>query len=58
LQKLFNMTKHNGLIVFCMKMCQIKIWFLGYIIYYGLINPISRSIEFANKFSNEIKEKT
>jgi len=52
------MTKHNGLIVFCMKMCQIKIWFLGYIIYYGLINPISRSIEFANKFSNEIKEKT
>ena len=37
---------------------QTKIRFLGHNIYQGTITPILRSIEFADKFSDELKEKT
>ena len=41
-----------------MQIFQTKNRFLGHNIYQGTITPISRSIEFANKFPDEIKEKT
>jgi len=40
-----------------MKLFQNKIQFLGHDIFNGIIKPILRSIKFANKFSNEIKDK-
>ena len=36
----------------------IKVRFLGHEIWKGTITPITRSIEFAKKFPNEIKNKT
>nr|KYP42059.1 Enzymatic polyprotein [Cajanus cajan] len=36
---------------------QTKTIFLGYKIFQGTITPIQRSLEFANKFPNEIKDK-
>ena len=36
---------------------QVKIRFLGHYIYQGTITLIQRSIQFANKFPNEIKDK-
>ena len=39
------------------KIAQTKIRFLGHDIYHGTITPIKRSIEFAEKFPNELKEK-
>ena len=36
---------------------QTKIRFLGHEIFQGKIKPIQRSIEFADKFPNEIKDK-
>ena len=36
---------------------QVKIRFLGHYIYQRTITPIQRSIQFANKFPNEIKDK-
>ena len=41
-----------------MQIFQTKIRFLGHNIYQRTITPNSRSIEFTNKFPNEIKEKT
>ena len=35
-----------------------KVRFLGHEIWKGTITPITRSIEFAKKFPNEIKNKT
>jgi hypothetical protein len=40
-----------------MKLLQTKVRFLGHNIYQGTIVPINRSIQFANKFSDEIKDK-
>ena len=40
-----------------MKLFQTKVRFLGFEIFQGTIIPISRSIEFANKFPNKIKGK-
>ena len=39
------------------KLFQTKIKFLGHEIYQGVTKPIQRFIEFADKFSNEIKDK-
>ena len=40
-----------------MKLFQTKIRFLHHEIYQGKTKPIQRSIEFADKFPNEIKDK-
>ena len=40
-----------------MKLSQTQIRFLGFEIYQGKIKPIQRAIDFANKFSDEIKDK-
>ena len=40
-----------------MKLFQTKIRFLGHDIHQGKYKPIGRSLEFANKFPNEIKNK-
>ena len=40
-----------------MKLFQTKIRFLGHEIYQGKTKPVQRSIEFADKFPNEIKDK-
>ena len=55
----FNVFKRNGLVVSQrkMKLFQTKVRFLGYDIYQVIITPISRSIEFVNKFPNKIKDK-
>ena len=54
-----QIIKQNGLVVSSskVKLFQDKIRFLGHDIYQGTITPISRAIEFANKFSDEIKDK-
>ena len=41
-----------------MKLFQTKVRFLGHNIHQGTIIPIDRSIEFASKFPDEIKDKT
>ena len=55
-----NTVEKNGLVVSAtkMKLFQTKIRFLGHDIYKGTIKPITRSLEFAEKFPNEIKDKT
>ena len=40
-----------------MKLFQTKIRFLGHEIFQGKTKPIQRSIEFVDKFPNEIKDK-
>ena len=54
-----HVIKKNGLVVSApkMKLFQTKIRFLGHDIYQGTIRPIARAIEFADKFSDEIKDK-
>ncbi|RDY00449.1 hypothetical protein CR513_16368, partial [Mucuna pruriens] len=60
LEKFINLIKENGLVVSekKIKIFQTKIRFLGFEINQGTIIPISRSIEFGDKFPNEIKDKT
>ena len=55
----FNVIKNNSFVVSQrkMKLFQTKVRFLGYDIYQVIITPISRSIEFVNKFPNKIKDK-
>ena len=59
LKKFFNFIKENGMTCFALKMklFQTKIRFLGHEIYQGMTKPIQRSIEFADKFPDEIKNK-
>lgn len=49
----------NGLVVLAekMKLCQLKIRFLGHDIENGTIIHIDRAIEFASKFPDEIKDR-
>ena len=56
----YNVIKKNGLVVSPtkMKLFQTSIRFLGHTIYRNTIVPIQRSIEFADKFPDEIKDKT
>ena len=55
-----NIIKQNGLAISQTKinLFQTKIRFLGHNIHQGTIIPIDRSIEFANKFPNQILDKT
>uniref|UniRef100_A0A151UHI4 Enzymatic polyprotein n=1 Tax=Cajanus cajan TaxID=3821 RepID=A0A151UHI4_CAJCA len=55
-----NLIKKNGMVVSQkkIKLAQTKIRFLGHDIYQGTITPIKRSIEFSEKFLDEIKDKT
>ncbi|RDY03800.1 hypothetical protein CR513_12571, partial [Mucuna pruriens] len=59
LEKFIDIIKENGLVVSekKIKIFRTKIRFLGFEIYQGTIKSIQRSIEFAEKFSNEIKDK-
>ena len=54
-----NINKHNGLVVLAtrIKLFQDKIRFLGHNIYRGTLSPIDKAIQFAEKFSDEIKDK-
>ncbi|KAI8571492.1 hypothetical protein RHMOL_Rhmol01G0124200 [Rhododendron molle] len=51
--------KHNGLVISApkIKLFQTKIRFLGYDIHQSTITPISRAIQFADKFPDEILDK-
>ena len=55
-----DIIKHNGLVVSSpkIKLFQTKIQFLGYNIYQGKISPIDRVIKFADKFADEILDKS
>ena len=59
LKKFFNVIKANGMACSApkMKLFQTKIRFLGHEIFQGKTKPIQRSIEFADKFPDEIKDK-
>ena len=59
LEKFHTIIKENGLVVSArkMKLFQTKVRILGFEIIQGTITPISRSIEFADKFPNDIKDK-
>ena len=59
LQTFLHVIEKNGLAVSASKMVlfQTKIRFLGHDIYQGTIKPILRSLAFADKFPNEIKDK-
>ena len=60
LRILKKVIKRNGLVLSApkMKLFQTTIRFLGFNINKGSVIPIQRSIEFASKFPDEIKEKT
>ena len=60
LKTFFHIIKKNGLVISLTKMrlFQTSIRFLGHDIHRGTITPINRSIEFANKFPDKIKDKT
>nr|KYP44611.1 Enzymatic polyprotein [Cajanus cajan] len=60
LNKFINIIKENGLVVYekKIKIFHTKTRFLGYEIFQGTKTPIQRSLEFADKFPNEIKDKT
>ncbi|KAL4183785.1 hypothetical protein AMTRI_Chr11g100010 [Amborella trichopoda] len=55
-----NAIKYAGLVVSAKKIniCQTKIRFLGHHIHHGTLIPIERSIQFADKFSDIILDKT
>ena len=60
LNTFFHAVKKNGLVVSTtkIKLFQTSVRFLGHNIHRGTITLINRSIEFANKFPDEIKDKT
>ena len=60
LEKFHTILKENGLVVSAkkIKLFQTKVGFLGFEIFQGTIAPMSRSIEFVDKFPNKIKDKT
>jgi hypothetical protein len=60
LEKFFEIIKNNGLVLSArkMKLFQVNVRFLGFNIYQGTITPISRAIEFGDKFPDELKDKT
>ena len=59
LQTFLYIIEKNGLAISAPKMLlfQAKIRFLGHDIYQGTIKPIMRSLVFADKFLDEIKDK-
>ena len=60
LYSFLSIIKFNGLVVSSpkIKLFQTKIRFLGYNIYQAKISPIDRVIKFADKFPDEILDKT
>ena len=60
LQHFLHIIEKNGLAISAPKMLlfQTKIRFLGHDIYHGTIKPIQRSLVFADKFPDELKDKT
>ena len=54
-----EIIKHNGLVISAPKieLFQIKVRFLGYYIHQGIFIPITKSIQFADKFSDKILDK-
>ena len=60
LKKFQKIVRENGLVISAtkIKLFQTNIRFLGFNIYQGQIKPMHKVIEFANKFLNEIKDKT
>ena len=60
LRAFFNTIKLNGLVVSApkIKLFQTTIRFLGFDIRHGVIKPIDRAIQFADKFPDEILDKT
>ena len=60
LRAFLNTVKLNGLIVSApkIKLFETKVRFLGFDIYHGVIKPIDRSIQFAEKFLDQILDKT
>ncbi|RVW18649.1 Enzymatic polyprotein [Vitis vinifera] len=59
LNRFIETVKSNGLILSATKinLFQTKVRFLGHHIHQGTFTPIQRSIEFADKFPDEIKDK-
>ena len=59
LQTFLHIIEKNGLAVSASKLVlfQTKIRFLAHDIYQGTIKPIMRSVAFADKFPDEIKDK-
>ena len=55
-----KIVRENGLVISAtkIKLFQTNIRFLEFEIYQGQIKPIQRAIDFANKFPDEIKDKT
>ena len=60
LRAFLHTIKLNGLVVSALKikLFQTSVWFLGFDIRHGVIKPINRAIQFVDKFSDEILEKT
>ena len=60
LQAFLNTVKLNGLVVSApkIKLFQTKVRFLGFDIHHGIIKPIDRSIQFTEKFPDQILDKT
>jgi hypothetical protein len=56
----YKIIVQNGLVVSAkkMKLFQTNVQFLGYKIQYDRVQPVARVIEFAEKFPDEIKDKT
>ena len=59
LKMFVDIVKKHGLVVSApkLKLFQSKIRFLGFDIYQSQITPITRAIEFADKFPDEILDK-
>ena len=60
LRTFLQTVRFNGLVVSApkIKLFQTCVRFLGFDIHQGVIKPINRAIQFANKFPNEILDKT
>ena len=60
LQTFLNIIKLNGFVISApkIKLFQTHVRFLGFDIHHGLIKPIDRAIQFADKFPDQILDKT
>ena len=60
LNSFLNTVKINGLVVSASKvrLFQTHVRFLGFDIHHGLIKPIDKAIQFADKFLDQIQDKT
>ena len=60
LQTFLNIIRLNGFVISTqkIKLFQTHVRFLGFDIHHGLIKPIDRAIQFADKFPDQILDKT